>query len=604
MLNYLKTLNLTHKITASIALMIMIFCLVTSYQFKSSTNSIKDTRIRNIETYVNQLNKSISALFFERYGDVQAFAKNNVFIEKNKTHMSNVLNDYANLYGIYNLILFINTDGQLISVNNKKPDNSPLNVSKIYNLNFKNESWFIDALNEKYSQDVNKGFNGTVFIPFIEDTLVSEIYGEKIQTSIFAAPVKDRSGQIIGVICNRAHSKWFTDELSHLKDELTKEHWSYAYLNITNEHNLEIAHQVIGKDNSFRINHEKAVITKTIPINEAKFLNQTQWKSRLSVPEEVLYQDVIKSEQQFFSALFILFALSMMASFWIAKQISSELTKISKTIAEMSDFTNQLTLEFSKSSENLSTNSIEQVSAIHQSVAALTEMTSRIEATSSKVHISSEISKSVQTQAHFGCQIMEKVTQNMNEINSTNFELQEIKKMMSIISQKTELINDIVFKTQLLSFNASIEAARAGQNGRGFSVVADEVSHLAELSGKASKEIESLIKEGQRQVEKSLINIQTKITDGSQVTSEANRTFNEINNNINLIAEQLNAVNQATDLQNRGIQQANSSMKQLESSADFNSLTAKEFTQRFEELKDKTVSLNRATMNLKRIVNG
>ena len=50
-----------------------------------------------------------------------------------------------------------------------------------------------------------------------------------------------------------------------------------------------------------------------------------------------------------------------------------------------------------------------------------------------------------------------------------------------------------MFKTQLLSFNASIEAARAGQHGRGFAVVAEEVGHLAQTSGKAAEEIRNLL---------------------------------------------------------------------------------------------------------------
>lgn len=70
------------------------------------------------------------------------------------------------------------------------------------------------------------------------------------------------------------------------------------------------------------------------------------------------------------------------------------------------------------------------------------------------------------------------------------------------ISEKTQLIDDIVLQTKLLSFNASVEAARAGEAGKGFSVVAQEVGHLALKSGTSSKEISTLLEESQRKVEK------------------------------------------------------------------------------------------------------
>ncbi|MHA0111674.1 methyl-accepting chemotaxis protein, partial [Klebsiella pneumoniae] len=76
-----------------------------------------------------------------------------------------------------------------------------------------------------------------------------------------------------------------------------------------------------------------------------------------------------------------------------------------------------------------------------------------------------------------------------------NSQLQSISNIIGEISAKTNIINDIVFKTQLLSFNASIEAARAGQHGRGFAVVAEEVGNLAQMSGNAAKEIRALLED-------------------------------------------------------------------------------------------------------------
>lgn len=66
------------------------------------------------------------------------------------------------------------------------------------------------------------------------------------------------------------------------------------------------------------------------------------------------------------------------------------------------------------------------------------------------------------------------------------------------ISVKSKVIHDIAFKTKVLSFNASVEAERAGVRGRGFSIVAQEMKRLAEISGKASEDIASLVERTRR----------------------------------------------------------------------------------------------------------
>lgn len=81
----------------------------------------------------------------------------------------------------------------------------------------------------------------------------------------------------------------------------------------------------------------------------------------------------------------------------------------------------------------------------------------------------------------------------VKEIERNNTELTKITNMISEINEKTQVINDIVFQTKLLSFNASVEVVRAGEHGKGFAVVAEEVGNLASMSGKASLDISEML---------------------------------------------------------------------------------------------------------------
>src|SRR6056297_538175 len=80
-------------------------------------------------------------------------------------------------------------------------------------------------------------------------------------------------------------------------------------------------------------------------------------------------------------------------------------------------------------------------------------------------------------------QDLARFAQGMRKLEDSISSLEDIKGIVEQIKKKTAVINDIVFETQLTSFNASIEAARAGQHGKGFAVVAEEVGKLARLSG-------------------------------------------------------------------------------------------------------------------------
>jgi len=98
------------------------------------------------------------------------------------------------------------------------------------------------------------------------------------------------------------------------------------------------------------------------------------------------------------------------------------------------------------------------------------------------------------------------------EISERSVDINNTLNSFEEVSKRTSVIHDIVFKTQILSFNAAIEAARAGSHGRGFSVVAEEVGKLAQKSKEAADEIQRVVTANERSVHESTSDWHQRIT--------------------------------------------------------------------------------------------
>lgn len=266
----------------------------------------------------------------------------------------------------------------------------------------------------------------------------------------------------------------------------------------------------------------------------------------------------------FMVMLIVLMIFSVNRARQVAKEVVAVLTRESLEIAT----TSETLLE---ASQALASSTEEQAAAVQENAASMTEISATIRQTAENSKTAQSRSTRVSEDAQKGRTIVSDLVTAMATVQKSHENLNSIIQTVGKISDKTAVINDIVFKTQLLSFNASIEAARAGQHGRGFSVVAEEVGNLADLSGKAANEIRSIIQESQVQIRDFIGKTQSSIDHVAEITGNVQNIFHNITQDVESIQKQMEDVSRSNTEQQRGIEELTLASRQIDQATTNNS---------------------------------
>ena len=282
-------------------------------------------------------------------------------------------------------------------------------------------------------------------------------------------------------------------------------------------------------------------------------------------------------------------------------KVGESLEKALREVGEAVSATASASNQISSSTEEMAAGAQEQTSQAGEVASAVEEMTKTILENSRNAGTAAETAKQAKVSAEQGGKVVGDTVEGMKRIaevvNKSAITVKELGKSSDQIGEIIGVIDDIADQTNLLALNAAIEAARAGEQGRGFAVVADEVRKLAERTTKATKEIAGMIKKIQLDTAGAVSSMEEgtgEVERGIALADRAGASLQEIVGISQKVTDMVTQIAAASE-------QQSSASEQISKNVEGISKVTGETAQGTQQIARAAEDLNRLTENLQRL---
>jgi len=266
-------------------------------------------------------------------------------------------------------------------------------------------------------------------------------------------------------------------------------------------------------------------------------------------------------------------------------QVIEHLRGILHSIAEAANTVNSSATELNNFTQETNKRMQQQQAETQQTATAMNEMTATVAEVAQSTSAAADSAKDADTYAANGNRIVMDSISSMSQLSE---QIQKTAQVIGFLSNESQnigrvldVIKSIAEQTNLLALNAAIEAARAGEQGRGFAVVADEVRTLAQRTQKSTQEIEAMIATLQQGVKEAVNAMEVginQVDDANNKANQAGQALKEIVTSVDNIAELNTHIATAAEEQSSVAESINRSIIAISDIADYSTRSALELS--------------------------